>query len=456
MFEIGRELKRLFVGERMEIPTDGLTGGDSGLLELLDLSLLSQEARSADVAAGRISAKDRPQRRLEAAIVWREVARRTGDAVALRKAAAIAESAAAAFETARRMDGWARARCEQAFCGLLGAELFGDPGLDAAAELAFRDARNVSRGGLAAPLADAGIAAVEGRRKLTSATAAEARALAQAFTAPIAALEGLARRVATARPLAAEARLIRSDLLCAWGARLKDAELLEMAVADAKAAAARTDSAFEPLTFVRAEVARGQAMVLLGEMRGDAGPLCEAAGALSNAIEQLTEDHSPLDWARAQVALGRALQALGEAGAEPNAFDKAIACYDRANGVLKDAMGLTLRGLARGARAVCLARAAEVSGDIAVLDAAEAALKQELARLTPKRDPVGWALSQMHLARIYETRLDLNGGRGAERAAAVLALDCAFEVFAEHGMRSLSLVAHEALERVRAPSQATS
>lgn len=83
MFELGRELKRFFAADRGKAPADGLTGGDSSLLELLDSQLLAQEAKAADVAAGRISAKDKPRRRLEAAIVWREVARRTGDAVAL-------------------------------------------------------------------------------------------------------------------------------------------------------------------------------------------------------------------------------------------------------------------------------------------------------------------------------------------------------------------------------------
>ena len=48
-----------------------------------------------------------------------------------------------------RNDGWARARCEQAYCALLGAEIFGDPGLNAAAEVAFREARDAVRGGLA-------------------------------------------------------------------------------------------------------------------------------------------------------------------------------------------------------------------------------------------------------------------------------------------------------------------
>ena len=94
MFEFGRELKRFFGADS---PKDGLTGGDAALLELLELDLLRAEARAADVAAGRISAKDPAQRRLEAAMVWRELARRTGDAVALRKAAAAAEVAANAF-----------------------------------------------------------------------------------------------------------------------------------------------------------------------------------------------------------------------------------------------------------------------------------------------------------------------------------------------------------------------
>src|SRR5271167_4471840 len=89
MFEFARELRRLFSAAREAAPShDGLTGGDAALLELLDLKMLKAEAKAADVAAGRISAKDRPRRLLEAAMVWRELARRTGDVAALRKAAA--------------------------------------------------------------------------------------------------------------------------------------------------------------------------------------------------------------------------------------------------------------------------------------------------------------------------------------------------------------------------------
>ena len=54
MFELGRELKRFFAAERTKTPTDGLTGGDSSLLELLESGLLAQEAKACDIAAGRI------------------------------------------------------------------------------------------------------------------------------------------------------------------------------------------------------------------------------------------------------------------------------------------------------------------------------------------------------------------------------------------------------------------
>lgn len=155
-----------------------------------------------------------------------------------------------------------------------------------------------------------------------------------------------------------------------------------------------------------------------------------------------------MDWARTQVALAQALQALGEASSDPRAFEHAVSCYDRSLLVLKDTPTLPLRGVAAGSRAVCLARAAELTGDAAVLDAAEAAMKIELAALSPRRDPVGWALAQLHLARLYEARLGMTGKDRGERAAALMALDAALDVFAEHGMRSLSVVANEAIDRL--------
>jgi hypothetical protein len=450
MFELARELKRLFAGKPATGSGDGLTGGDGALLELLDLNLLLQEGKAADVAAGRIGAKDRAQRKLEAAQVWREAARRTGDVIHLRKAAASAEAAAAALDPARHPDRWARARCEQALCALAAAECFGDTGLNAAAEIAFREARASARGGLTAAIADVGLGAVAAREVLDRADAAEAHALADRFTAPIAALEALSRRLTAARVFAAEARLLRVDLLCGFGARLQDETLLMRAMEDADAAARRLSPAYEPLAAARAEMMRGQALTLLGETRGEVETVAAAASTLAEALEQLARDHSPLDWARAQLALADALQVLGEACGDARPFEQAVTCYDRANLVLRDIPAMPLRGLAANARAACLARSAELSGDIAVLDVAEAAMKIELSGLQPGRDPVGWGVAQLHLARLYEARLDLVGQDLGRRASALLALEAAFEVFSEQGLRSLAIMAADAQERLRA------
>jgi hypothetical protein len=76
-------------------------------------------------------------------------------------------------------------------------------------------------------------------------------------------------------------------------------------------------------------------------------------------------------------------------------------------------------------------------------------MKIELTNLRASRDPVAWALAQLHLARLYEARIDITGKDRGERAAAVTALDAALDVFGEEGLRSLSVVASEALERLR-------
>ena len=165
MFEFGRELKRLLSGG-LRLPQDGLTSGDSTLLEFLDLRMLAAEGKAADVAAGRVGVKDRAQRLLESSAIWREVARRSGDPASLRKAAATAESAGKHFLITNRLQSWAKSRIEQAQCAMLGAELYGDEGLNAAAELTLREA--LPHGGQAAALAEAALATLAGRQVLAS------------------------------------------------------------------------------------------------------------------------------------------------------------------------------------------------------------------------------------------------------------------------------------------------
>ena len=117
--------------------------------------------------------------------------------------------------------------------------------------------------------------------------------------------------------------------------------------------------------------------------------------------------------------------------------------------ILKANPALTLSAIVAANRAICLGRCAELTGDLAVLDAAEAAFKGELAGGAHQRDPVKWALIQTNLARLYETRVDLTGKDRGARAAAALAYSEALDVFSERGLRSLADLAAQGLERVR-------
>src|SRR5262249_3423546 len=156
------------------------------------------------------------------------------------------------FSAAHRQQGWARARLEQAACALLGAELFGDTGLEAAAESAATEAQRA--GGPAGMLAMIALAAIRGRRVVAAGAAADGRAAA--FKDAIGMLEGAGRRDAHLKLAGAEARLVRSDLLVGAGLRLKDEDLLRAGLGDLAAAEERLDGAYEPLTLSRIAIAK--------------------------------------------------------------------------------------------------------------------------------------------------------------------------------------------------------
>ncbi|WP_419254707.1 hypothetical protein ACN2C6_04555 [Caulobacter sp. ErkDOM-YI] len=454
MFEFGRDLKRLFGVDAGAEPKaasyrEGLTGGDTSLLELLDIRLLTNEARSADVAAGRIGAKDRGARLLEAAVVWRELARRSGDAAALRKAASHAEAAGKIFESERRLEALAATRCEQAVLAILGADLFGDEGLNAAAGAALTLARTApgQRCGLALAL----VAGLDGRAGLAENNIDRALAAVQGYDAPLRALAA-AKRVkgGSARLLLAEQRAARIELILTCGVRLKDRALTQLAITEATAAAAALDPDFEPLMWARLEGLRGSALVQLGELDGELALIADGVEALTAALEPLSMDHSPMDWARAQAALGMGLQSVGEATTSDRAFEQAVTCYDRATQVLKAQPALALRAVVANNRALSLARCAELTADLAVLDAAEMAFKTELSAQPGGRDPASWAVAQMNLARLYEARVEITGRDDGRLDRAAVALACAFDVFSELGLRSLTDLAAQGLQRLKA------
>lgn len=448
MFEFGRDLKRLFRKEAaFAAPRDGLTGGDGSLLELLDLRLLTNEARGCDVAAGRIGATDRPARQLRQAAAWREVARRSGDAVALRKAASCAEAAVSAINRASSGLVWARARLEQARCAMLGAELFGDSGLNAAADLVLAD--------IAARLP---AAAVERARIASSEALSQGDhgAALEAATACGGALVVLDRQ-AQSRPARlehAEARLIHADLLLGCGMAALDDRVVARALGEAEAVFGAVDPAYEPVTHGRAGVLMGETLVALGEMTGEPAALVRAVDHLTGLFDDLTRDHSPLDWARGQVALAHALQALGEATGTVEALDRSRGAFDRALLVLKRNPDMPLRALVAHARAGLIASQARMTEDVMAFTEAEAAFRCELASIDASADPVGWAVAQLGLAEIYIGRMSLTGQDRGERASAAMALDMSLEVFGDHGLWSLSNVTADRLKALCAGAAA--
>ena len=334
---------------------------------------------------------------------------------------------------------------------MTGAALYGDEGLNAAADFVLIEAQKSAGGALPGVLAAASRAVIEARAVIASADRETALRVAARFDAPIRALEGLARRGGTAaKALRVGARVDRAELLSACGTRLKDPLLLRMALDELSRAGARLDPAYEPLTWARVATAYGQARAAVGEMDGDIVEISEAINGLVAVLEQITRDHSPLDWAQAQLTLAGALQMLGEAGDTVRAYDQALSCYDRALMVLAEAPMLPLRAVAAHARVVCLVRRAELTCDLTSLAEADTALRVELTLTDPGKDPVAWAVRQLSFAQIGEARAAITGRHDAAGAADIgLALSAALDVFGEHGRRSLADIAARGLERLR-------
>ena len=442
MFEFGRELKRILGADASR------DDADASLLELIDAELLHTEAKAANVSAGRVSTKDRHPRYVEAALIWREHARRTGLFQSLREAASACELAGKHSRTAVEA---ARAALEQALTCLTGVDLFGGDQLLAAARGLVEEGAGGARSDpLLEARYEAAFARVASREALAANDYDRALEAAALFDAAVHRLDGLAkgRGASTVCLEAALARIERADLLAGFGLRLKERRLLEHASADLAQLVERLDADYEPLTFVRCEELRGSTLVALGEVAGLAEKIAEGVSVLARLGAVAPSDHSPLDWARSHHALGLGLEALGETCDSDTAFEQAEAAFDQAL-VSGDRPGLVLRATVANNRAACLARAAERRGDLIALARAEGAFKAELAGLSAEKDPVGWAVLQVNLGRLYESRAELLGDF-REREQAAYAFEGALDVFAEHGLKALAENAGAGLERVRA------
>lgn len=440
MFEFGRELKRILGSG----PGQGEV--DPGLLELFDTYMLQGQARSTDIDAGRVSTRDPFPMWLKSCALWRELARRSGDPVVLRRAAAAAQSA---LKVSRNEAETARANLEQALTTLLGVDLYGDLELLAATGERLRAVSAMTGDELFEARLEAAWARFASREALCGDDHSRALEAAALFDAAIHRLDklGVHAGLPVARLEAAVARIERADLLAGFGLRRREPKLLHEAIAGLESLRAKLDGDYEPLTWARSAEVLGSSLAALGELEGRAEPIAEGVSVLSEAGERFTRDHSPLDWARRSHALGVGLQALGEILDNDDCLDQAAEAFDEAQAILERSP-LAIRATVASNRAACLARVAERHSDLEALARAEAAFRMELELAEPETDPVSWAVLQVNLARLYEARGELTGDFG-EREAAIYALDAALDIFCERGLKGLADTAQAGLKRAQ-------
>ena len=415
----------------------GVAAENSARLELLDLPLLKLEAQAADRTAARSGAADKVQARLWQAHVWRDLARRTGDVIALRKAASAAQMAAdeKSFYAGE-------ARFEQALCAMLGCEMFGDEGLNAAADRALTEAAITT--GLVQAEALGHRAWIAGLQALAKGEAMSALAALTGYDAAANPMRARPKDAA-ARLALAQARLERSVLTARCGQALGSDALIARAATDLGEVHQSLDAAYHPLTWSRAAIARAQILTQLGEINGDLRGLSEAIETLSRVFDVLLKDHSPLDWAAAQAAHGGALRALAAASGLDDAWSKASGAYDRAWSIVRDHPALKARAIIGERRAALAIQIAVAHGDLMELATVEAAFRCDLAAADPHRDAVGWALCQFNLGRVYLARGALGRATPEDKARAAMAIVEAQAVFDEYGLATVAAAAGRVL-----------
>lgn len=445
MFEFGRELKRI-LGAAAQAGK-GLEGIDPSLMELMDQTILLGAARTATVKGGTVSADDRHGRYLEAAMCWREYARRTGETEAVRKAASAAESAGKLAQTRQQA---AEAALEQALTCIAGSDLYDASELLTTAENLIAEGRSGAEDSLFLTACyDLAGARVMARMALGRQDEDLTLSAAAQYDQAIKALDAMAKAsdLPRDRVTAALARTERADLLLAIGWRQSEVRIIGPVLHDLLQLMRRLSADYEPISYNRTKELCGVAHVYLGQLENDGEIIAEGVAMLSTLELQVNREHSPLDWVGQQHALALGLQALAEICDSDEAFDKAVKVFDAA--LEKPlAQSLSLRATVANNRAACLARRAERTGDLAALKAAENGFKSELDLIRPEQDPVSWAVIQSNLGRLYLAREKLIG-KATDRMAAAYAFEIARDIFADHGLKNLADTAAEGLSEAR-------
>ncbi len=387
MFEFGKDLRKLFVQAR--------ESEDLGWLELIGVDLLALEARALTTDGGRVSCSQPSQTWRRASVLWREHARRSGQANSLARALITADDAMTA---ARTEDDRARAALARAMALLVRFDVFGDA--DALAE-AGDAARSATPRRLATLASSAGVTArLRARQARLSGKTSDRLDAAALMDA---ALHALIKH----NPVEADdLRLDGAALALEGGILQRDARLLDQAGRDLQALVSASSPDARPLTRARALALCGAGLSALASMAGDEGAMETGHAMFEAAADQFTPDHSPLDWVAIQIA---------------RAVDPAtpIEMLTKAE-ALTSGQGTVLGALALDLLVSREIEAAAAQGDLMALSRIESRVRRRLAERVGAPSAVEWAVDQIAMARLMIARSELMGSE-PDQAAFVLA-----------------------------------
>lgn len=410
MFEFGRDLRKLFAQAR--------ESEDLSWLELIGVDLLAGEARGQSIDAGRVSCARPHAAWVRASALWREHARRTGQADSVTRALGAALDAAHA---AVSIDEVARAGVEKAHGLLLRFDLCGGRDvLDQAAEA-------VPGASACKAATSAMISAVHARiRSRLARFDEEPSALMQAAALLDAAIHQMEHARAGSTD---DLRMDRAALALEAGVTQRDPFLLDQAGRDLLRLVETATPEYRPLTRARALTLCGaglSALAALAALANDEPAREQGRMMFEAAADQFTPDHSPLDWATIQVVRGGMPGAVSQGSVSLAALRQAD--------TLTAGQGLVLGAMARDLLIEGEIAAAASIGDLPRLATAEGVIRRRLTKGGPVSE-LDWAVDQIAMARIAQARSLLTG---AEAGTASLALFEAADVATERGLPALA------------------
>lgn len=368
MFEFGRDLRRLFEKAR--------DSQDLGWLELVGLNLVESEARNQAVDAGRVSCPNPYEAWMRASALWREHARRSGNAESLQRAEQAGRDAA---RTALNDDQAIRAAVDVGHTSMLAFDLYGAPYRLSGLLDSLSHLPTVRRPDTRAEV-DALIARLQARQ---ARIANDAERMAQAA-------DRLSEIMMTMPPndnaIGEDLYLDRAALSLEAGLLTRNATLLDRAGRELRQLVETASPDERPVSRARALALCGTGMSALSSIANDPDAHTQAITLFEAAADQFTADHSPMDWATIQLLKAERSQSNTETLRQAQK--------------MTDKPGLILGALIRERTLAHEVVDAEAANDTAAMTKMEMMLRQRLASPMDEMTAVDWASDQISMTRL--------------------------------------------------------